>query len=214
MRQWLIGLTKKTADNLDIKAADYPAVFDEMMADIEADADNRREMALLLWCGAATLTIRGSQKSRIGKSLERVIARAALASIGLSEERGDFRLNVVADEEVERETDAEVQTPRGFVRLEVGLIAKGNSEVIGDKVGRMDRNDVILMDQLPPRSVAYRTAENRGVLLVQIRNGHAVEELRKHLAALNVPRVRKEPIALAEVEQTILDMPLEAFGQD
>ena len=70
---------------------------------------------------------------------------------------------------------------------------------------------MILMDQLPPRSTAYRTAENRGVLLVQIRNGHAVKELRKHLAALNVSQVRQEPLILAEVEQAILDMPLESF---
>ena len=146
MRQWLIGLAKKTATNLGIRVSDYPSVFDDVMADIEAAVEydaERRELALLLWCGTATLTIRGSQKSKIGKSLEVAIARAALTVIGLSEERGDFRLNVEADEEVDRETDAEVRTPRGFVRLEVGLIGVGNSEVIGDKVGRMERNGII-----------------------------------------------------------------------
>lgn len=36
---------------------------------------------------------------------------------------------------LDRETDAEIRTARGFVRMEVGLIGEGNPEVIGDKVG-------------------------------------------------------------------------------
>ena len=213
MRQWLIGLTAKTAQNLGLRVADYPSVFDDMMADIEAVAssdEERREVALLLWCGTATLTIRGSQKSKIGKSLEVAIARAALMSIGLSEEAGDFRLNVGADQEVDRETDCEIRTPRGFVRMEVGLIGQGNPEVIGDKVGRMDRNGIILMDYLPAKSSAYRTAEIRGVRLIQLRNNHPVEELRQHLASLQVP-VQGDAISPGEVEQRVLVLPDSAF---
>ena len=213
MRQWLIGLTMKTAQNLGVKVGDYSSVFDDMMADIEAVASSdseRREIALLLWCGTATLTIRGSQKSKIGKSLEVAIARAALLSIGLSEETGDFRLNVGADREVDRETDCEIRTPRGFVRMEVGLIGQGNPEVIGDKVGRMDRNGIILMDYLPARSSAYRTAEHRGVRLIQLRNNHPVEELRQHLARLQVP-VQEDAISPEEVERRVLVMPDAVF---
>lgn len=167
-------------------------------------------MALLLWCGTATLTIRGSHKSRIGKSLERSIARAVLTGIDLNEGDGDFRLNVGADAEVDRETDAEIRTARGFVRMEVGLIGEGNPEVIGDKVGRMDRNGIILMDKIPARSTAYRTAEHRGVRLIQLRNNHPVEEVRQHLAGLGVP-VRQKPIAKDQVEKRVLKMPLSAF---
>lgn len=213
MREWLIGLTKKTADNLGIKAQDYPSVFDEVMSDIEkvASGTERREIALLLWCGTATLTIRGSQKSRIGKSLERSIARAALTVIGLSEENGDFRLNVGADQEIERETDAEIRTPRGYLRMEVGLIGRGNSEVISDKVGRMGRNDVILMDILPAKSTAYQTAENRGVRLIQLRHNNPVEELRQHLDMIPVG-VQQELISSEEVERRILNMPIDTFA--
>ena len=215
MRQWLIGLTKKTATNLGVKTIDYPTVFDEMMSDIETavsgDAD-RREMTLLIWCGAATLTIRGSHKAKIGKKLERSIARAILTIIGLNEEEEEFRLNVGADREVDRETDAEVRTPRGFVRVEVGLIGEGNSEVIGDKVGRLQRNSVILMDKIPVNSAAYLTAEHRGVRLIQLRNNHAVEEVREHLAMLGVP-VQKDKISLEDVEERVLAMPVTAFGE-
>ena len=216
MRQWLVGLTRKTATNLDVKVTDYPSVFDDLMRDIESVAssdEEQREMALLLWSGTATLTIRGSQKARIGKSLERTIARAALTSIGLNESRGDFRLNVSADQEIDRETDAEVRTPRGFVRLEVGLIGEGNPEVIGDKVGRMDRNGIILMDMIPASSTAYTTAQHRGVRLIQIRHNHPVEELRQHLAGLQVP-VQKKPISTAQVGARVLRMPLKAFTRE
>ena len=212
LRRWLIGLTKKTADNLGVKSADYVSVFDQMIADIERTPSDieTRDTALLLWCGAATLTIRGSQKSRIGKALEKSIARAALTIIGLREEAGQFRLNMEADEEVSRETDAEIQTPRGYVRMEVGLIGKGNPEVIGDKVGRMNRNGVILFDTLPAKSAMWNAAEQRGVKLIQLRNNHPVEELRQHLAALRVP-VQTEAISPDEVEARVMGMPLAAY---
>ena len=213
LRYWLMGLTKKTAENLGIRVKDYPTVFDQMMSDIEDTPQmDQREASLLLWCGTATLTIRGSQKSKIGKSLERSLARTALTVIGLKEEDGDYRLNVGADEEVPRETDAEVRTPRGYVRVEVGLIGRGNSEVISDKVGRMDRNGVILMDILPARSTAHQTAKDRGVRLIQLRNNHPVEELRQHLQNLRVANVQPEAIALEEVEERVMEMPLYAFS--
>ena len=212
-RQWFLGLAVKTADNEGISPKDYPSVFDQIMDDIESGPSDipERDMTMLLWSGAATLSIRGSQKSKIGKSLERSIAIAALTIIGLREDNGDFRTNIEADEEVERETDAEVKTPRGFVRMEVGLIGKGNPEVISDKVGRMERNGIVLYDTLPKRSTARQTAANRGVKLIQIRNNHPTEELRQHLLGLSVG-VQDVPISMADVEQRVLDMPLTYFS--
>lgn len=212
LRSWLIGLAKKTADNLGVKKEDYPTVFDQMLSDIEKDSPETgtRDTALLLWCGAATLTIRGSQKAKIGVALEKTIARAALTIIGLSEENGQFRLNIEADEEVSRQTDAEIQTRRGYMRMEVGLIGKGNPEVIGDKVGRMDRNGVILFDTLSNNSTMWQTAEQKGVKLIQLRNNHPVEELRQHLASLGVA-VQMEAISPEEVETRVMEMPLQAY---
>ena len=209
MQQWLIGLTKKTADNLGIPAKEYPRIFDQVMQDIESVADTRaqqRQMALMLWCGTATLTIRGSRKSKIGKALEKCLAGAALAVVGLQEGR-DYRLNVTADQEVDRETDAEVRTPRGWVRMEIGLIGQGNSEVISDKVGRMHRNGIILLDKLPAKSTAYNTAAINQVKLIQLRNGHPVEEMRQHLQGLNVA-VQQQPLTLESVESKVMDLPL------
>ena len=212
LRYWLLGLAKKTATNLELKVEDYPTVFDQMIADIEEYPSDikTRDTALLLWSGAATLTIRGSQKAKIGIALEKSLARAALTIIGLSEEEGQFRLNIGADEEVSRQTDAEIRTPRGFVRMELGLIGEGNPEVIGDKVGRMNRNDVIVFDTLSATSAMWNTAEQRGVKLIQLRNNHPVEELRQYLNSLRVP-IQAEPISPDEVEKRVMEMPLEAF---
>ena len=212
LRHWLVGLTKKTADNNGVKTEDYPSFFDEIIADIEDYPSDikTRDTALLLWAGAATLTIRGSQKAKIGMALEKSLARAALAIIGLSEEEGEFRLDIGADEEVSRQTDAEIQTSRGFMRMEIGLISKRNSEVIGDKVGRLERNDVVLFDTLSAKSAMWTTAEQRGVKLIQLRNNNPAEELRLHLANLNVP-VQAEPISPDEVEKRVMEMPLQAF---
>ena len=213
LRHWLLGLTKKTADNLGVKTEDYPTVFDQMIADIEEYPSDikTRDTALLLWAGAATLTIRGSQKAKIGIVLEKSITRAALTIIGLSEDHEQFRLDIEADEEVSRQTDAEIQTPRGFMRMEIGLIGEGNPEVIGDKVGRMDRNDVILFDTLSATSNMWDTAGQRGVKLIQLRNNNPVEELRQHLANLNVP-VQTASISPDEVEKRVMEMPLQAFA--
>lgn len=165
----------------------------------------------MLWAGAATLTVRGSQKSKVGKRLEKSIARAAITVIGLSEDKGDFRLNIAADDEVARETDAEIRTPRGFLRMEVGLISRGNTEIISDKVGRMDRKSVILIDFIPARSTAYETAKQRGVKLIPLRNNHPIEVLRIHLSSLNVP-VNDWDMTTKEVEAKVLAMPDSAFS--
>lgn len=121
-------------------------------------------------------------------------------------------MNIAADDEVVRETDAEIRTPRGFLRMEVGLISRGNTEVISDKVGRMDRNSVILIDLIPARSTAYETAKQRGVKLIPLRNNHPIEELRIHLSSLNVP-VNDWDMATKEVETKVLAMPDSSFSE-
>ena len=215
MREWLIGLTKKTAQNLGLKDQEYPAVFKDVMRDIEnvAHGTNARSLSLMLWGGAATLTVRGSRKSKIGKQLERTIVRAALTIIGLSESEGDFRLNMSPDAEVVRETDAEIRTHRGYVRMEVGLIGAGNPEVIGDKIARLDRNEIVLVDLLPSKSTTYKAAGQKGVKLIILRNNHPVEELRRHLCELGVA-VQKDEITPEEVKSRVRGMPISSFRLD
>lgn len=212
LRYWLLGLTKKTAQNLDIDESEYEGLFDGMINEIEHQSSELgvRDTALLIWAGAATLTVRGSQKARIGKMLEKGIARAALTLIGLSESEGHFRLNLMPDQEVDRETDAEVRTKRGMVRIDVGMIGEGNPEVIDDKISRIGRNGIVIFDKLSPNSNAWANGERRGVKLIQMRNSNPVEELRKHLEKLGVS-VTKEEISHDEVASRILEMESSRF---
>ncbi len=50
IRYWLIGLGKKTAQNLGLKASDYPSVFDMMLEEIENYPSHikTRDVALLM----------------------------------------------------------------------------------------------------------------------------------------------------------------------
>lgn len=214
LRQWLLGLTKKTAQNLEVKVSDYPRVFDQVMSELEdcPPGLETRGAALLLWSGAATLTIRGSAKARIGKALERACTAATLTAIGLRPEE-HYWLDIAADDEVDRQIDAEVATTRGRVRIEVGFIGIGNPEVIGDKVGRLDRNGVVMFDTLPASSSMWETARRRGVRLIPMRNNHPVEELRQHLGPLGAA-VQGDPISVEQVEQRIMAMPLTRFAPE
>lgn len=210
---WLIGLTKKTAENLEVKTEEgMKEAFYQLMDEIgkESGEHNNRDTALLIWCGAATLTVRGSSKSKIGKSLEKSIARTALTVLQLSEESEDFRLGIGADKEVDRETDCEIRTPRGTVKLEIGLIGKGNPEVVGDKINRVSRNSIVLVDLLSPKSIMWDNARNAGVELIQMRNGNPVEDLRRHLESLGV-EVAEHSIPIDELETRIRKLPLSTF---
>lgn len=208
LRYWLLGLAKKTAENLGVEKANPQIVkeaFDSMISEIESHSSEMgiRDTALLIWAGAATLTVRGSQKAKIGKRLERAIARGILTLVGLSESEGDFRLNMMPDQEVDRETDAEIRTNRGMIRMDVGLIGHGNPEVVDDKISRVGRNGIILFDKLSSNSNAWANARNERVKLIQMRNSNPVEEMRSHLHKLSVPvsdeiakRIRKMDLSM------------------
>lgn len=194
LKYWLLGLTRKTAQNLGVTQAEYPSLFDGLIHEIQSQSENLniRDSALLVWAGAATLTVRGSQKAKVGKLLEKGIVRAALTILGLSEADEDFILNIMPDQEVDRETDAEVRTRRGTVRIDVAMIGEGNPKVIDDKIGRVGRNGVVLFDKLSPNSNAWANGERQHVKMIQMRNSSPVEELRSHLERLGVDVVPDE----------------------
>jgi len=216
VRYWLIGLAKKTAQNLGIKVNDFPSVFDMMLSEIENYPSHikTRDTALLIWCGAATLTIRGSLKSKIGKALELSLARSALAVLGLKEGK-HFFVNIRADEEVARQVDCEIRTPRGMTRMEIGLIGTGNTEVVGDKVERMGKNDIAMVDILPTNSSMWKMADSSQVKIIQMRNNNPVEELRQHLVTLKVEgRGMDDELKLDDVARKIEALPLSIFGEE
>lgn len=178
---WLLGLTNKTAQNLGIRQEERVAYLEEIAQHVKDTADGTNGLSfdnamLMIWAGAATLTIRGSRKSSAGKTLEGAFLRAGLATLGL-EDGVDFWRNMQRDAEVPREIDVEIASRRGRIRVEMGLIEQGNQEVIEDKIERVCPGGIVIFDQIGPRSNARQTAENRQVCFIQIRNNRPLTEL-------------------------------------
>ena len=189
---WLLGLTNKTAQNLGIHRDERLDYLEEIARHIQEVTENSPGLSfddamLMIWAGAATLTIRGSRKSSAGKRLERVFLRAGLSILGLTEGT-DFWLNMQRDAEVAREIDGEIASRRGRIRVELGLIERGNQEVIEDKITRVGSGGIVIFDQIGPRSNARQTAENNQVCFIQIRNNRPLTVLHGFLKE----RVSKE----------------------
>ncbi len=205
---WLIGLTRKTADNLDVQREEYGVFLQETLAYCRTlfsriGRDNHFDDAwLLLMAGSATLNIRGSQKSFVGKKLEKLFLKTALTTLGF-ELNQNFWMNIERDEEVGREADGEVESRRGRIRFEVGLIARGNQEVIEDKISRVGRNGVVLCDRLGTRSRVYDSAQRESVKLIQIRHGEPLVELKNHLTPLVTFILNDPPHTEAQIDAVL-----------
>ena len=178
---WLLGLTNKTAQNLGVRREDRLDYLEEIAQHVKDASEGLPELSfddamLMIWAGAATLTIRGSRKSSAGKTLEGAFLRAGLTILGL-EDGVDFWRNMQRDVEVPREIDVEIASRRGRIRVEMGLIERGNQEVIEDKIERVGPGGIVIFDHIGPRSNARQTAENRQVCFIQIRNNRPLTEL-------------------------------------
>ena len=212
---WLLGLGKKTADNLGVNKSNRLAYLDEVGAHLKAisetsDGPAFEDAMLMLWAGAATLTIRGSQKSRVGKRLEAAFMRSGLTILGL-EEGVDFHLGIPADAEVDRQVDGEIISRRGRVRVEIGLIEAGNPEVIMDKVTRVGPRGMVVFDRLGPRSNAGQLAANSQVAFIQIRNNRPLSQMYAHLHPLVEKPLTEPPEDANDIRAALDALPDELF---
>ena len=208
LQWWLLGLGKKTADNLGVNKGNRAGYLREIAEHVRAATEDLDPLSpsqalLMLMGGAATLTIRGSRKSTAGKTLERAFLRAILTLLGLKENE-DFWLNMERDAEVEREIDVEIATKRGRIQVEMGLIAQGNQEVIEDKIKRVGTRGMVIFDRVGPRSNAWRTAEHDQVAFIQIRNNQPLVGVYEHLKDL-VNKPLTEPPTDEESIRAALD---------
>ena len=211
LQLWLNGLADKTRKNLDIKISDLPEFLNTieqqlhtLLASINREDDIDRAW-LLMMAGSATLSIRGSEKAKIGKKLEQVFLKSALRIIGL-EENVNFWMNLDRDEIADRETDAEVEISRGRIRIEMGLIAEGNQEVTEDKINRVGENGVVIFDKVGTRSRIHETAARRRVKLIQIRHSNPLQELYNHLFPLTRVELIRPPETEEEITNTVSNL--------
>lgn len=233
LRVWLMGLALKTTSNLGIKKdgyADYlrrVKLSSDALVKEQADATRIQLYTegltptllstgdstwLLQVAGAAVLTIRGSKKSAVGKLLEKAIAKACLTALGLKQ-GSDFQLNLAADNEVEREIDAEIATRRGKVRVDVALIGTGNQEVSEDKLSRVGKNGIVLVDKLGSKSKVPGNAEKAGVHITIIQNHLPLSDLYNHLLNLMPDGVilKKPPTEPKKIEKLLNQLPDDVF---
>lgn len=212
---WLLGLGKKTADNLGITRSNRLEFLEEVGHHLGAISEDPagpsfEDAMLMLWAGAATLTIRGSRKSTTGKKLERAFLRSSLTILGL-DENTDFWLNMERDAEVPREIDAEIASRRGRIRVEMGLIGQGNQEVIEDKIMRVGTRGMVIFDRIGPRSNAHQTAANNQVAFIQIRNNRPLDAMYNYLRGLVDKTLVSPPTDQDRVRATIAELPDELF---
>ena len=211
LARWLLGLTNKTANNLGIGREERLSYLEEIARHVQEVTENSPDFSfddamLMIWAGAATLTVRGSRKSSVGKTLERAFLRAGLTILGLAE-GSDFWLNMERDAEVPREIDVEIASQRGRIRVEMGLIEKGNQEVIEDKINRVGTGGMVIFDQIGPKSNAPQTARARQVCFIQIRNNRPLTEMYGYLKD-RVGKTLVEPPSDAEgIVQAINELP-------
>jgi len=214
LRVWLMGLALKTTQNLGLHINDYEAYLKKIKNEsdvlVEKGATSIQlqtndlspkslsvgdSVWILQMSGAAVLTLRGSTKSTIGKLLEKAIARACLSALGLQEGK-HFDINLPADAEVIREIDAEILTNRGKARMDVALIGTGNQEVSDDKLNRVGKNGIVLVDKIGSKSNVPKNAASAGVRLIEIQNHSPLSELYNHLLPI-MPKsikLKKPPI--------------------
>lgn len=216
---WLVGLTQKTSDNLGIQKRDLPFVMQELqeyIKDLLSKIDRYEDMDiawLLMMAGSATLNIRGSDKSKVGKVLEGVITRSILNILGLKENI-DYWMNIDRDELVERETDCEIRTKRGRIRVEVGLISSGNQEVVEDKINRVGRQGVVLFDKVGANTRIYNTADSHNVKLIQIRGNQPLVEMYRYLLPLVDINLIEPPELEEKIKEAIYNLPSNIFSTD
>lgn len=213
--QWLLGLTTKSIQNVlrsnpelregyiqDFEAAVEEAAMtcQQDFGDISmslgymVDAEFKENITRLTWkditrlstaIGAATLTIRGSEKSTYGKLFERLILGSVLTILGFQhvENAQNRKLEKVfwlSDSSDVRECDATIRLrPGKLARFDIGFIGRGNPEIMKDKLTRfgseLEQNGrasfsqtFIIVDKMPKTTRTTEAAEKSGSEIIQM----------------------------------------------
>ncbi len=213
--QWLLGLTTKSIQNVlrsnpemrESYIRDFEAAVEEaaircqqdfgdiaMSLGYMADGKLQGNIAPLTWkditrlttaIGAATLTIRGSEKSTYGKLFERLILGSVLTILGFqhvenAQSRKLEKVFWLSDSSDVRECDATIRLrPGKLARFDIGFIGRGNPEIMKDKLTRygseIERNGrasfsqtFIIVDRMPKTTKTIEAAERSGSEIVQM----------------------------------------------
>jgi hypothetical protein len=187
--EWLVGMTQKqtqnvlrnnhgdTFENLTTATLEmlkqqnndnYPFTSRGMsFGNVQFSHEELSWISLVL--GSQTLTIRGSEKSLHGKYFEKLILGSIFQILGFSilnvedVTKNGFWLS--SQSEDRREADATIVFNNLGIRVDIGFIGSGNSEITLDKVSRFTKHDeiagkpyemstIVIVDTLGERSKA------------------------------------------------------------
>ena len=187
--QWMIGLTGKLVQNVlrDKKGKELEEYTNKFIQDIKKnskelnykliveskdgdslDLDMGDLVLFMNMIGSLTLTIRGSEKSLHGKTFEKLILGSVFQILGFNLVRKNdissydccFWLSSKAGG---RESDATLIYKNKGIRVDIGFIGRGNTEITLDKVSRyrkkaeikgseFEMETIILVDVVGDRS--------------------------------------------------------------
>ena len=236
MLYWTLGIGKKTAQNLELKVSNKNDIFEFVerikqtcQETLEFDYNSIKPLSFslnddnasldfnemeTLWIlqivGANTLTTRGSVKAKYGKLIEKLFLKVALTILGF-EENKNFWLGISSDGLVDREVDGEVQTKRGRIRIDIGLIGEGNTEVSADKLSRVEKNGIVIIDKVGSKSKFWNLAKEFRVKLIQIRHTYPLNELYSYLIDKVDFELIEPPTDVKHLKKRIAKLPTDFF---
>ena len=166
---WFLGITGKSTQNvirdengfvlylkqLNEAFAEVSNDVKNNYGDISVDVSLKTEKTKLSWdallqiffaIGTQTLAIRGSEKSMYGKMFERLTLGSLLSILGFelvdkTDTKKNGKIFWLSERENKRESDATIIVKPGVgIRIDIGFIGTGNTEISLDKVSRFERN--------------------------------------------------------------------------
>lgn len=214
--QWLTGLTNKSIQNVLRKNEDV-ADFDNLTQDtlniLKKEAQNSVQIQnqtyitdsdvsfsaeeiswIFLVMGQQTMTIRGSEKSLHGKYFEKLVLGSVFQVLGLpllhekNTAQNGFWLS--SQDAISRESDATIIYNSKGIRVDIGFIGPGNSEISLDKVSRYRKHDeiagkkhamstIVIVDTIGDRSKIRELAEGIEGTIVCMSDNDWVSQLSK-----------------------------------
>jgi hypothetical protein len=148
-------------------------------------------LVLFTTLGAQSLAIRGSEKSLYGKFFEKLILGSVLSVLefNFSESKSIKEGTFWLSQTDKRESDATVIWFEGeAVRLDIGFIGPGNSEITLDKVSRYSKEieisgkklkvtTIIIVDRVGPKSSVVELAKAIDAHVIQMSDPDWVKKL-------------------------------------
>lgn len=195
--QWLTGLTDKSIQNVLRKnkdLADFENLTQDTLNILKKEAKNpvriqteayiidpditfsAEEVSwIFLVMGQQTMTVRGSEKSLHGKYFEKLVLGSVFQVLGLTlldekdTDQNGFWLS--SQDATSRESDATIIYNSRGIRVDIGFIGAGNSEITLDKVSRYRKYDeiagkrhemstIVIVDTIGDRSKVRDLAED------------------------------------------------------